>query len=555
MRAPSPPPVTPTTTPTAPPSAERAPATPSTPAESAAAALVGDLARGAWAAAEGRFDPAMASAMPEAKLAEFWQHLVATQGDWVQVDRYSTETKGGYAVALLDARFARRRQRLRVSVDAGGRIAGIFRGPVHDDAEQEARAIVDSLARGDGERATRAFGAEMRGALPAAKLLETWNGIVASAGAFEGGRGVTFKNEGRFLVASLDCHMHDQDLVARVVFDADGDVAGLFFRPPEAHASYTPPAYVDPNAIEERDVQVGSAPALPGTLTVPKNARAVPGAVLVHGSGPNGRDEDVAGTLVFRDIALGLATRGIAVLRYDKRSRVDPRGVVTQKEEVLDGALAAIDLLRKQPEVDPARVVVVGHSEGGALAPRIAQADGRLAGIAVLAGPTRTLQDLMIAQLRYLTSLDPANAKLRDVLSEAIAFKAAVEDPALKPEADLRVPGGGQARGAYFLDARGYHPERAAAALPCAVLVVQGGRDYQVTMADDFDGWRHALSGDGRATLKTYPALDHRLVAGQGPSSPDQYRQPGHVDEQLVADVAAWITKVGAAPAGGRSAR
>jgi dienelactone hydrolase len=278
----------------------------------------------------------------------------------------------------------------------------------------------------------------------------------------------------------------------------------------------------------------------------------VPGAVLVHGSGPNDRDETLLGTRIFRDIALGLATRGVAVLRYDKRTRVDPSGVVTQKEEVVDGALAAIDLLRKQPEVDPARVVVVGHSQGGALAPRIAQADGRLAGIAILAGPTRALQDSTIAQLRYLSSLDPGNASLRDEVQRAMAFKSAVEDPTLTPEAELRLPGGSPARGAYFLDARGYHPERVAAGLPCAVLVVQGGRDYQVTMADDFDGWRSALAKDARATLRTYPALDHRLVAGEGPSSPEQYRQPGHVDAQLVADLAAWIAKLAAAPAGAR---
>jgi dienelactone hydrolase len=456
------------------------------------------------------------------------------------VDRYATQTAASYTVATLDLRFARRRQWLRVSVEDGGRIGGLYRGPIREDIEQEARAVAEALARGDGERATRAFDATMRAKLPSAKAVADWDGFVAGAGPLQGVTSLKLEPHGRISLVIANCHMRSRDVLARVAFDPDGDVAGLFFQP-----AYEPPAYADASAVEERDVLVGSAPALPGTLTLPKGARAVPGVVLVHGSGPNERDEELGATLVFRDLALGLAARGIAVLRYDKRTRVDAQGVVTEKEEVVDGALAAIDVLRRQPEVDPVRVVVAGHSQGGSVAPRIALADGRLAGIAVLAGATRTLQDAMVAQATYLSSLDPGNAQLRQAIDAAIAFKKAVEDPALKP--DSEVPGGGGARGAYFLAMRGYHPEEIAAKLLCAVLAVQGGRDYQVTLADDFPRWQRALAGNPRATLKVYPALDHRLVAGEGRSSPAQYMEPGHVDAQLVSDLAVWVT--GLAPA------
>jgi dienelactone hydrolase len=527
-------------TPSAPPAPSSAQPAPATPAEAVAAAFVGELARHDWAAAHARFTPRMAKAMPEASVAELWQHLLTTQGEWVGVDRYATEAKGGYAVATMDLRFARRRQWLRLTIEAGGRIGGVYRGPIREDTEREARAIVEALARGDGERAASAFDATMRAKLPAAGLVADWNAVVADAGPFEGVTAIKLEPRGPHPLVAVECRMRSRGFVVRTAFDADGDVAGLFLQP-----AYEPPPYADASALEERDVTVGSAPALPGTLTLPRGARAVPGVVLVHGSGPNERDEPLGATLVFRDLARGLATRGIAVLRYDKRTRVDPRGVVTQKEEVVDGALAAIDLLRRQPEVDPARVVVAGHSQGGSLAPRIAIADKRLAGIAVLAGGTRTLQDAMLAQTTYLSSLDPGNAPRRQAIDAAIAFKKAVEDPALKP--DSEVPGGGGARGAYFLDMRGYHPEEVAAKLPCAVVAVQGGRDYQVTLAEDFVAWQRALAGNSQATLKVYPALDHRLVAGEGRSSPAQYEQPGHVDAQLVSDLAAWVT--GLAPA------
>ena len=78
--------------------------------------------------------------------------------------------------------------------------------------------------------------------------------------------------------------------------------------------------------------------------------------------GPSDRDETIGGTKMFRDLALGLATRKIASLRYDKRTFVDPRGVVTEKEEVLDGALEAIEKLRATAGIDPSRIVVIGRT-------------------------------------------------------------------------------------------------------------------------------------------------------------------------------------------------
>ncbi len=214
---------------------------PSTPAEAAAASLLGELARSDWAAAEARFTPKMAQAMPAEKVTEFWQHLLATQGEWGRVDRYTTEKKGGLDVALLDVRFARRRQQLRVSVDAEGHIAGIFRGPIREDAEQEARAMVEALARGDGERVTRTFDATMRTALSAAKAVEAWGAFNADAGAFDRIEGVRFESKGRYLVALVDVGMRSKGLVIEVAFDPDGDVAGLHFEPSIAGAAASHP--------------------------------------------------------------------------------------------------------------------------------------------------------------------------------------------------------------------------------------------------------------------------------------------------------------------------
>ena len=72
------------------------------------------------------------------------------------------------------------------------------------------------------------------------------------------------------------------------------------------------------------------------------------------------------------------------------------------------------------------------------------------------------------------------------------------------------------------------------------MLILQGERDYQVTMAD-LEGWRKALSGKSGVTIKSYPTLNHLFMPGEGKSKPSEYEQPGHVADVVVDDIAAWI--------------
>ena len=406
--------------------------------------------------------------------------------------------------------------------------------PPEDDATR-VRAFIDKLVAKDWDGVVASFDDTMRGALPKDKLVALWDSLMQNAGALQGIDSVDVQPKGDASLVTVKARFAKAPLVLRIGLDAQKRVAGFFVAPGDtAAATWQAPPYAKEDAFEEKPIKVLGSP---GIWTTPKTGKPFPAVVLVHGSGPNDADETIGGMKVFKDLAWGLATRGIAVLRYDKKLT----SVRTQKEEVEDAAHAAIAMVATLPDVDGKRVVLIGHSQGGYLAPRIAKADSSIKGIVMLAGSTRPLEDSMLAQLHYLAGMKPDDATLKELLASAEQFKKDVESPTLKPDDVVKIPGASPIGGAYFLDVRGYHPEQVAAQLAIPMLVLQGERDYQVTVKEDFPAWKHALGTRKNATLKTYPALNHLLSAGTGPSTPDEYKKPGHVDEAVVTDIADWV--------------
>lgn len=296
---------------------------------------------------------------------------------------------------------------------------------------------------------------------------------------------------------------------------------------------------------QEVTVGAGTPWALPGTLTVPPGAGPFPALVLVHGSGPLDRDETVGACKPFRDLAMGLSTSGVAVLRYEKRTKQHALACVaadklTVKEETIDDALAAVALLKGNPQIDPKRIVVLGHSLGGMLIPRIAQGDAGIAGFIVMAGSARPLEDVILEQTTYLSSLGgaatpEAKKSLDQVRAQVQQVKALQPGGATK--AAMFIMG---ASPDYWLDLRGYDPAEAAKQIAKPMLILQGGRDYQVTM-EDYKRWQAALNGKEGVAFKLYADLNHLFVTGRGQSQPSEYYLPGRVAPLVIEDIAAWV--------------
>ncbi|MFS8136558.1 MAG: alpha/beta fold hydrolase [Thermomonas sp.] len=419
--------------------------------------------------------------------------------------------------------------------------------PPEAQASALAIQLLDHLDAAEYAQAEAMFSPAMAQAVPADKMQAVWESLPKQAGDAQGLGEAVSTQQGDTTLVKIPLHYAQAALVAKVSIDAAGKISGFLIQPGEA-AVAPAPAVADNAPYTETDLNVGEGErALPGTLTMPKgtgqaSGKRVPAVLLVHGSGPHDRDESIGPNKPFLDIARGLAAQGIAVLRYEKRTKARPQdfasGVYGVDDETTNDAVLAVDALRKVEGIDPARVFVLGHSQGGLMAPRIAAISGHVAGLVLMAAPARPLLDILIEQNRRMAVLDDGKTSdaERDAINALVAQVATTRDPATAPSTKtvLGMPAG------YWTSIDSVDPVSDAKTVDLPMLILQGARDIQVVDAD-WQRWRGGFYDDKKVTFKLYDKLNHLGIAGEGDGNLAEYGKPGHVDPTLIDDVATWV--------------
>jgi uncharacterized protein len=416
---------------------------------------------------------------------------------------------------------------------------------VETDPATVATAVVGMADAGRFADIEALFAPRLRAVVSAETLRMNWTTEIARTGAVTAvGQPSSEPGNAGLVRVSVPVTCEHGELMVVMSIDDGGMMHGLRLAAPAATA-WQPPGYANPRKFIERAITIGSGPlAVAGTLTLPRRRGPRPGVVVLSGGGPFDQDETSGANKPLKDLAWGLASRGVAVTRFDKvtfaHGEMLTRPGFTMADEYVPHALDAVHLLQQQPGVDPQRVYVLGHSMGGSAAPRVAAAIASVAGMVILAGDTVPLSQAAVRVARYLAMVNPGPAA--EAAVELITRQAAlVESPGLSPAAratDLLF--GWPA--SYWLDLRDYDQLATAAALDKPMLILQGGRDYQVTATDDLARWQATLTHRRDVTIRVYDADDHMFFHGEGPSTPAGYEPPQHVDPRVVADIANWLT-------------
>ena len=300
---------------------------------------------------------------------------------------------------------------------------------------------------------------------------------------------------------------------------------------------------------EKTVVGAGTEYPLNGLMTMPSDlSKPVPAVVMVHGSGASNMDEKVLKLTPFKDLAEGLARHGVASLRYDKRTFVHARRMIrnkclTVKEETIDDAVLAVQMLKKDRRIDHDRIYILGHSMGAMLAPRIDAEGADVRGLIMMAGTPYRLEEIVLRQLRQAGR---GSSILKKIIGLEYRFykKKFRGLYRMSDEEAKRKKFAGNLSLYYFKEMGQKTAADYLLASGKPVLILQGGKDFQVLAKQDYRMFKKLLAGRENTRYKLYPDLNHVFVKGiynDILKASKEYSVEQHIGEDVIGDIADFI--------------
>jgi len=517
-------------------------------AKATGAAYLSDLFSGNYEDAYNEYphDEAMENAVDANAYEEIFDGLYSQQGDFKAFRGTQTKTEGEYTIFTSGVIFEKGELNANVVFDSKGDIAGINFSEFTFDRESSERLgdeELNEIAKGYlrdllEERYEDAYNNydhndQMTEMVNPDEYRNIFEELKKTAGQFIEFNGNDSSQKGIYSIVTMGVLFEKQNYNMNVSFDENRDIAGLNF------SLYTFGEKVLPEGTREMDVEFGLQEwKLTGKITLPEADGVYPALVLVHGSGPNNMNETVGLNEPFKDIAYKLAQKGIAVLRYDKRTFTYGEKIAELKDftvydETIEDAAEAVKFVHGLDYVEKDRIFVLGHSLGGYLMPRIAEVTPEADGYIMASGIYSSLAEIVPYQIDYLNKLDGI---VTDEEKKLLEDTEAVVDKMLNPDAinENEIVFG--AYKAYWEDLSQYDPIELAGNIEKPAYVFQGDRDYQVPVKE-YDAIFKALNGRKNFTFKLYPGLNHLLVYGEDKPTPQEYYSKGEVYEPLLEDL------------------
>lgn len=419
--------------------------------------------------------------------------------------------------------------------------------PVTDQAAmlQRARELLRMLMEYRVEDFIASAEERVKRMLDVEGLRTNWSMVEFQLGKFQSEGFASIRRSGDQWVCRFVCRFEKGVFDGRILLNDRRELSGLAFDRVESDTYYKPPQYVDLQSFREECVTVSAGRfPLPGLLGIPKTREKHPAVVIVGRMGAQDQDGSLGPNRPLRDVAWGLASKGVATLRYENRrkaySAVPEASQWTLEEEVIQDAVAAAALLRERGDIDPGRVFILGHDLGAFAAPLIARRDEKLAGLILLAPPGRPILERLYERREYVAKaddhVDPIERKELEDLKQALELVRAGKVHDASTTFDMPA--------SFLASVQAADPLAAAAELRAPMLLLRGRRDFE-TNARDLEIWRERIGARPNVRIREYDKLNHYFIAGGGYPTDLEYQMEGAVQEQVLTDIADWIRQRG----------